>query len=203
MWESQSDREPSSDADRGCNSLGESDESWNVGCFQTNVQELLVCSGMDSRVPVPVVGVDSRSEETPRKVEKGDGQLAPLEAISSLVTQLLRTVQEGRRMNGKPLPEGELSPLSAVSPGPGTEIDHPVKECARVCFSCGHQGHGVNRCSQVDTSFQFLPPGWSVDVKNDQYWASRTDETGLRYTPGNKGWSGREGQPPGPSGIEV
>ena len=89
---------------------------------------------MDSRVPVPMVGVDSRSEEIPRKVEEGDGQLASLEAISSLVTQLLRTVQEGRRMDETPLPEGELGPLSAMSPGPGTDIGHPVKEWAR-CVS--------------------------------------------------------------------
>ena len=110
-WESHSDREPSSNADRGCNSLGKSGESWNVGCLQTKVQELPACSGMDSRVPVPVVGVDSRSEEIPQKVEEGGGQLASLEAISSLVTQLLRTVQEGRRMDETPLPEGGLGPL--------------------------------------------------------------------------------------------
>ena len=61
----------------------------------------------------------------------------------------------------------------------------------------------MNRCSQVDTSFPFLPPGWSVDVRNGQYRASRTDGTGLRSTPRNEGWSGREGQPPGPSEIEV
>ena len=158
MWESHLDRELSSNADRGCNSLGEFGESWNVGCLQTKVQELPACSGMNSRVPVPVFGVDPGSEETPRKVEEGDGQLASLEAISSLVAQLLRTVQEGRRMDETPLPEGESGPLSAVSPGPGMDIGHPVREWTRVCFSCGRQGHGVNRCSQVDTSFPFLPP---------------------------------------------
>ena len=72
-----------------------------------------------------------------------------------------------------------------------------------VCFSCGRQGHGVNRCSQVDTSIPFLPPGWSVDVRNGQYRATWTDRTGVGSTPGNEGWSGWEGQPPGPSGIEV
>ena len=167
------------------------------------MQELPACSGMNSHVPGPVVGVDPRSEETPRKVEEGDGQLASLEAISSLVTQLLRTVQEGRRMDETPLPEGESGPSSAVSPGPGTDIGHPVREWTRVCFSCGRQEHGMIRCSQVDTSFPFLPPGWSVDVRNGQYRASRTDVTGLRSSPGNEGWSGLEGQPPGPSGIEV
>ena len=53
-----------------------------------------MCTGMDSRVPVPVVGVIPRSVETQRKVGNGDGQLAPLEVISSLVTRLLRTAQE-------------------------------------------------------------------------------------------------------------
>ena len=61
----------------------------------------------------------------------------------------------------------------------------------------------MNRCSQVDTYFPFLPPGWSVDVRNGQYQVSQTDVTGLRSTPGNEGWSGREGQSPGPSGIDV
>ena len=130
MWESHSDRESSSEAGRGCNYLGESDESQNVGCLQTELQELPACSGMGSRVPVSVVGVDSRSAETPRKVEKGDGQLAPLEAIFSLVKQLLRTAQEGRRMDGKPPSEGKLSPLSAESPGPGTE------RVGEGCVSC-------------------------------------------------------------------
>ena len=53
-----------------------------------------------------VVGVDSRSAGTPLKVDKGGGQLAPLEAISSLVTQLLRTAQDGRQMDGKATSEG-------------------------------------------------------------------------------------------------
>ena len=72
-----------------------------------------------------------------------------------------------------------------------------------VCFSCGRQGHGVNRCTQVDTSFPFLPPAWSVDVRNGQYRTTRIEGTGLGSPPGNEGWSGREGQPPGSSGIKV
>ena len=88
VWESHSDREPSSDASQDQDSLGESDDSRKLGCLRTDLQELLVCSGMDSRVPVSAVGVSLRSVETPRKVGKEDGQLAPLEAISSLVTRL-------------------------------------------------------------------------------------------------------------------
>ena len=89
VWESHSDRKPRSDVGWGWDSLGESDDSRKVGCLQTELQELLACSGMDSRVSVSVVGVGSKSVETPRKVGKGDGQLAPLEAISSLVTRIL------------------------------------------------------------------------------------------------------------------
>ena len=102
-----------------------------------------------------------------------------------------------------PHPEGKLGPLSAVPLGPDTGIDPPVREWARVRFSCGHQGHWVNRCSQMDASFPFLPPGWSVDVRNGRYRASRTHVAGLNYTPGKEGWSGWEGQPPVSSEIVV
>ena len=37
------------------------------------------------------------------------------------------------------------------------------------CFSCGFLGHGVNRCSQVERSFPYKMPGWSVDVRDGQY----------------------------------
>ena len=84
VWESHSDRESSLDAGWGRDSLGESDDSRKVRCLRTELQDLPASSGMDSRIPVSVAGVGSRSAETPRKVEKGDGQLAPLEAISSL-----------------------------------------------------------------------------------------------------------------------
>ena len=92
---------------------------------------------------------------------------------------------------------------SAVSPVTGAERGHPVIEWARVCFSCGRQGHGVNRCSQVDTSFPFLPQGWSVDVRNGQYRAIWTGGTRMWSTLGNEGWSGREGQPPVSLGTKV
>ena len=59
------------------------------------------------RVPTPVVGVIPRNVETQWKVGNGDGQLAPLEAISSLVTRLLQSAQEGgKRPLGKRVGEG-------------------------------------------------------------------------------------------------
>ena len=88
------------------------------------------CSGMDSRVPGIVVGVHPRNGETPREMEEGVGQFTSLETISSLASQLLRTVQEGRRVDDIPLPEGELGQLSAMSPGPDTGIYPPVREWA-------------------------------------------------------------------------
>ena len=119
-------------------------------------------------MPVPVVGVIPRNIETQRKVGNGDGQLAPLEVISSLVTRLLRTAQEGRLADEKVPPEGGMGSSSAVPPVTSAERGHSVREWARVCFLCGRQGNGVNRCSKVDTSFQFLPQWWSVDVRNGQ-----------------------------------
>ena len=73
------------------------------------------------RIAVSVVDVGSKSAETPQKLGKGDGQLAPLEAISSLVTRLLQTAQEGRLVDEKAPSEGEMGPLSSVSPGVGAK----------------------------------------------------------------------------------
>ena len=154
-------------------------------------------------MPVPVVGAIPRNVETQRKVGNGDGQLAPLEVISSLVTQLLRTAQEGRLVDEKVPPGGGMGSSSAVPPVTSAERSYSVREWARVCFSCGRQGHGVNRCSQVDTSFPFLPQRWSVDVRNGQYRVIQTGGTGMWSDLGNERWSGREGQPPGSSGTKV
>ena len=122
MWESHSDRELSSDAGQDLDSLRESDDARKLGCLWTDLQELLGCSGMDPQVPVSRVGVGPRSVETPLKVGEEDGQLAPLQAISSLVTRLL--AQEGRLVDEKAPSEGEPGPLSAVSSGTGAERGH-------------------------------------------------------------------------------
>ena len=113
---------------------------------------------VDPRVPVPVASVILSDEGTQRKVKNGDSQLAPLEVISSLVTQLLRTAQEGRLADVKIPPEERMGSSSAVLTAGGTERGHLTREWSRVCFSCGRPRHGVNRCSQVETSFPFLSP---------------------------------------------
>ena len=85
---------------------------------------------------------------------------------------------------------------SAVPEVGSAERGQSLMERARVCFSCGRPGHGVNRCSWVDTSFPFLAQGWSMDVRDVQYLVTWTGGTRLWSPPENEGWSGREGQPP-------
>ena len=61
MWGSHSDREPSSDAGRGRDSLGESDDSRKL---RTELQVLLVCSGMDSSASSSVRGCSGNTTIT-------------------------------------------------------------------------------------------------------------------------------------------
>ena len=72
----------------------------------------------------------------------------------------------------------------------GKVVPSPTMPLGRdVCFSCGQQGHGVTRCSQMDVSFPFLLPGWSVDMRNGRYRASRIRGDGRNYTPAKVGSS--------------
>ena len=71
-----------------------------------------------------------------------------------------------------------------------------------VCFSCGDGGHRINRCPQMNADFPFLPAGWSVNMDNGQYQATRMNKT-LAEVPGNEEWSEREGQPLGPPEIKA
>ena len=92
----------------------------------------------------------------------------------------------------------------SVAPVAGTSGWKQLSEAEPVvvCFSCGRPGHGVNRCSRVDTSFLFLLLGWLVDIWDGQYWAVWPGGSMARSQSGNEGWSRREGQPPGPSVTE-
>ena len=67
------------------------------------------------------------------------------------------------------------------------------------CFSCGFLGHGMNRCTQLNISFPYLTPGWSVELRDGEYRVSKLKVDGPDSTQGKEGWFGREGQPPGPS----
>ena len=46
------------------------------------------------------------------------------------------------------------------------------------CFSCGFLGHGVNRCTRLDRSFPYIMPGWSVNLRDEKYCASKLTEVG-------------------------
>ena len=54
-----------------------------------------------------------------------------------------------------------------------------------VCFSCGDGGHRINRCPQVNADFPFIPMGWSMNMDNGQYRATRMNQT-LVEEPGNE-----------------
>ena len=103
-------------------------------------------------------------------------------AIELLINRLLQTTQ-----NEIPSEDGINQP-TALRP---------------VCFSCGGEGHGINRCSRMNTAFPFLPSGWSVNMSNGQYRATRIGKTTSTVLPGNEEWSGREGQPLRPSEIKA
>ena len=99
-------------------------------------------------------------------------------------------------------PEAGARPPS-IMPEAGSAGQSQLSEGEQVmvCFSCGHPGHGVNRCSRVDTSIPFLPQGWSVEVRDDQYREVWPGGARVWSLPGNEGWSRREVQPPGLSGT--
>ena len=71
-----------------------------------------------------------------------------------------------------------------------------------VCFSCGDGGHRINRCPQVNADFPFLPMGWSMNMDNGQYRATRMNQK-LVEEPGNEQRSEQEDQPLGPPEIKV
>ena len=67
------------------------------------------------------------------------------------------------------------------------------------CFSCGFLRHGVTRCIRLDRSFSYIKPGWSVNLRDGKYRASKLTEDGHISARGKEGWFGREGQFPRPS----
>ena len=193
VWESHSEQKEScSGVGLDQDPLGGSSDSRKPGSLRSDSQELMVCLVTKSRVLVHVASVIPSAVGIQRKVGNGDSQLAPLEVISSLVTRLIWMAQEGWLAVVKVPAEEVLGSSSAVPTVGGAERGQSAMERMRVCFSCGRPGHGVNRCSQVDTSsFPFLSQGWSVDVRDGQYrsirtggagmWVSLPDHQGPRY----------------------
>ena len=121
--------------------------------------------------------------------------------MSSLIARLLRAAQEDHPVEVKvPLDAGARSPPIVPEVGITGQSQLSGMEKVMMCFSCGCPGHGVNRCSQVDTSFPFLPQVWSVDVRDGQFWVVWPGGAKAWSPPGNEGWSGiigDQGQPGG------
>ena len=160
------------------------------------------CPEVDSRIPVPVANVVQSDIVAPRGVGAGCSLDAPLEMMSSLIARLLWAAQEDNPAEVKvPLDAGARRPSVMPEVGMPGRSQLSEAEQVMVCFSCGRPGHGVNRCSRVDTSFPFLPQGWSVDIRDGQYRVVWPGAARARSPPGNEGWYGREGQPPGSSGT--
>ena len=112
--------------------------------------------------------------------------------MPSLIARLLRAAQEDNPAEVK-VPPNAGARRPSVAPGAGTPGRNQL--AGDGVFSCGRPGHGVNRCSRVETSFPFR--GWSVDIHDGQYRAVWHGGSMARSPPGNEGWSGQESQPPG------
>ena len=116
--------------------------------------------------------------------------------MPSLIARLLQATQKDNPAEVKVPPDAgarwPLVTLGAGTPGRNRLTGDGV-------FSCGRPGHGVKRCSRVDTFFSFQQRGWSVDIQDAQYRAVWPGGSMARSPSGNEGWSGREGQPPGSS----
>ena len=134
-------------------------------------------------------------------------------ADRELLTQNVLEAVRSRRSQGRELEfmlrdtvpvksvtEEKTSPPASQSAGGTSPLTDDLWERGQ-CFSCGLHGHRVNRCSRLDISFPYILPGWSVDVRNGQYRASRLRGDEQNRWRGKEGWFGREGQPPRPSMI--
>ena len=171
VWESHSEQKKGSAPGAGLDQdlPGMSGDSREPAFFRPNSLKPAGCLEMDSRILVPVANVIQSDIVAPRNGGAGCSQVAPLEVMSSLIAQLLRAAQVDHPAE---VPPDVEATLPSVVPEVGIAGRSQLSEVEQVCFSCGRPGHGVNICSRVDTSFPFLPQGWSVDVRDGQYRAS-------------------------------
>ena len=202
VWESHSEQKrgssPGTDLYRG--HTGVSSDSRESNLFMENSLRTVGCHEVESRIPVPMASVVQSDLVGAQEVGSGWNRDASPGILPSLIARLLRAAQEDNPAEVKVPPDaGARRPSVAPFAGMSGQSQVSEAEPVMVCFSCGRPGHGVNRCSRVDTSFPFLPPGWSVDIRDGQYRAVWPGGSMARFQSGNEGWSGREGQPPGPS----
>ena len=151
----------------------------------------VVCPESEPRIPVSMSSVVQSDLVGAQEVGSVRNRDASPGKLSSLIARVIRAAQEDNPTEVKVPPDAGAR-WPPVAPFPGTSAQSQVSEAEPVCFSCGRPGHGVNRCSRVDTSFPFLPPGWSVAIQDGQYRAVWPGGSMVRFQSGNEGWSGRE-----------
>ena len=178
---------PGTDLDRGHS--GVSVDSRESTLLRENSLRTVGCPEVESRIPVPVASVVQSDMVVPREAGSGCNQDVPPGIMPSLIARLLQAAQEDNPAEVKVPPDaGARRP--SIAPGAGTPGWNQL--AGDGVFSCGRPGHGVKRCSRVDTSFQFLPRSWSVDIWDGQYRAVWPGGSMAWSPPGNEGWSGRE-----------
>ena len=160
VWESHSEQKKGSAPGAGLDQEipGMSGDSREPGCPE-----------VDSRIPVAVANVIQSDIGAPRR---GGGRMQSGRPSGNHVLPDCTTVtgrSGGKSGRGEDAGAGSLSVVSEVGITGRSQLSEV--EQVTVCFSCGRPGHGVNRRSRVDTSFPFLPHGWSVDIRDGQYRA--------------------------------
>ena len=88
-----------------------------------------------------------------------------------------------------------LQPIQKEIPSED-RVNQPTSE-GPMCFSCGCEGHGINRYPRMNVAFPFLPSGWSVNMNHGQYRAMQIKKRGMVRA------GGGGGQPPGPAKIKA
>ena len=127
---------------------------------------------VESRNLVPVASVVQSDIVGARVAGCGCNRDASLGTMPSLIARQLRAPQEDNPTEIKVPPDGGARrPSGTPVAGTSGQSQSSETELVMVCFWCGRPGHGVNRCSRVDTSFPFLPQDWSVDIRDGQYRA--------------------------------
>ena len=177
---------------------------------QPTLLKLLPATCGSARLQYRVESVMPASNESPRRVmhSSADRELLirnVLEAVGArqnVISKRSRSRELELLLRDMPsvgsVTEEKTSPLVSQPAGGTPPLKDDLWDRGQ-CFSCGFHGHGVNRCSQLDISFLYKMPGWSVNVRNGQCRTSQMRGDGQDHRRGKEGWFGREGHPPGPS----
>ena len=82
------------------------------------------------------------------------GHTDTIQVYSVTVMTHVKALQAGHSSQGTSEP---ITPASGSRLGPARSDWTTI-----VCFSCGKPGHGVGRCLELDETFPYMLPGWSV-----------------------------------------